>query len=251
MVEKIEQIQKTFDTLVQQADKLVERLRQEDSQIMLTAIGETAAMLAHEIRNPLGSIKLAVGVLREKISCPELSKLLSVIDNSINSIDQTIEHILYFHKYKHSQGSVVEVGTIIQQVINSICLPESVQIIPNIPPFCYWFGDAKALERILTNLITNSSKAIARQPSPGVIKISVIPKEESLQIIVEDNGGGFDPGFNENSITPFSSGFAGGIGLGLTIVKQLVEANRGSLKIGNQIRDGMVWGVVTIDFTKL
>lgn len=250
MPEKFEEIKQTFETLVTQADQLVERLKKEDSQLMLDAIGEAAASLAHEIRNPLGSIKLAVGILREKIQCPELNKLLTVIDNSINSIDRTIEHILYFHRFKNPCRSLVEVSSVVQGVVDSMCIPENVSIFTNIPPFCYWFGDSKALERILTNLISNSVKAISRQAGCGMIKLSVIPNDEAIRIVVEDSGGGFDPDFNENTIVPFKSRFPGGIGLGLTIVKQLVEANNGQLRLFNTNKDGSVWGVVTIDFKK-
>lgn len=217
----------------------------------LELISETATLLAHEIRNPISSIKLATGILREKLLDAELSKVVKIIETACENVDDIIEHIMFFHKARRLTLRLVNIRDAILSAIHAVSELETVEVQFEAPAFCYLYADEKALQRITYNVVSNSLKAVQRVSfGKRIIKIHVKNDEDKVILNIVDNGGGFPDGYTTDSIKPFRSYFSRGTGLGLSVVNELVVAHGGYLRLQNIETKSEVWAWVQIVFFK-
>ncbi|MCS6894402.1 MAG: HAMP domain-containing histidine kinase [Deltaproteobacteria bacterium] len=250
MNSKLYDVQEKIAELTLRAETLINRLRMVDRDLKIVTLGETAFVLAHEIRNPLGCIKFAVSMLAEKIEGAWEKKLIDTIQKSVQTIDETIEHILCCYKNKNFEFTLVNVTEVAAEAIKT-CGEEAERLVSLIaPPFCYWYADKRALSRVFQNLIHNSLRALKNGISNPRASVNIEMQSDTLEINVIDNGGGFPDDFTESSIEPFKSFFPSGTGLGLAIVKQIVGAHGGRLIVQNWCKDEEKGALVRIQFRK-
>jgi signal transduction histidine kinase len=225
--------------LLSEVAELQEQLRKKDEQVKrserLAMLGETAAGLAHEIRNPLGAITLFVSMLRRDLrDRPESLELLDQVDRSIRSLDGVVSNVLHFAQSKRLIVSPINVHSIVQelqQYFSSLYSPQSqfdVQLSGN----PYIKADEQGVRQCLYNIILNALQAVS---FAGAIKIVVADSESSdgVSITISDDGPGVPEPIMGRLFEPFTSGRREGTGLGLSIVRRIVEGHGGVVSAKN------------------
>jgi len=196
----------------------------------LSAMGELASRLAHDMRNPLSVIKSVHEIMQLRAVNPDEKTLghFSKIDRAISRMNHQLENVLDFVRIRPLELTNMSVNEILNSVLGSIKIPEGIKIEKKIGDINF-VCDAKGIEIILTNLITNAIQAFEK----GIIKIRTIDQEEWFLIEVEDNGPGipedilpkiFDPLFTTKQI---------GTGLGLSSCKSIIHQHGGTITVRN------------------
>lgn len=210
----------------------------------LAYVGEISSGLAHEIRNPLNTMSLNIQLLRENIQSGNREKLLKKVDileKAKNQAAVTLDKFLDFAK--HRQGSPRKIS--FQSVVNEVLamLQEKLKhdgidvSVKRSDETFFVHVDPNEITQILLNLLLNAMQSFSSQEE-RLIKLEYQEKKEDLLLSVEDNGDGMDE-FTVNHIyTPFFSKKATGTGLGMAVVKKIIEEYNGSIMCYSKLGKG-------------
>ncbi|XHH10359.1 MAG: PAS domain S-box protein [Candidatus Bathyarchaeia archaeon] len=198
----------------------------------LAAIGETAGMIGHDIRNPLQSIigevylaKEELKLLPENLSKNSLTESINAIEEQTNYINKIVTDLQDYAKPLEPSFQQVDLETEIQEVISSLNVPETVNVSYFVEqPFEKLKTDASFIKRILTNLTLNGLQAM---PNGGNLSIYAFLRASKVIIAVSDTGVGISEEVKEKIFKPLFTTKSKGQGFGLAVVKKLVEALNG------------------------
>jgi two-component system sensor kinase FixL len=213
---------------------LTSRVRMEEQlreQAALVRLGEMAAVIAHEVRNPLAGIRGAVQVIGGRL--PKDSREAAVVGEVISRIDTLsalIQDLLLFARPPQPRPTPVDV---VPLVVSTAELMKSdpalsgirIDVEGSAPPIA---ADAELLKIVFLNLLVNSAHAMGGQ---GRIRVSVDVAGACGRVTVTDNGSGIPADIREKIFTPFFTTKSRGTGLGLPTAKRLVEAHQGTIRI--------------------
>jgi len=209
-------------------------------QQRLAAVGEMAAGIAHEIRNPLASMSGSISILRQELPLTEeQSQLMDIVLRESDRLNETIRSFLAYARPQRLSATRVDVRQIVTDTAtllqNNAELIDGHQIQVDVPPDPVWYlADANQIRQVMWNLATNGLRAM---PNGGALKLSVScrqPDESSpgdLFIRVEDQGVGIAPEELDGIFQPFRGGFERGTGLGLAIVHRIVSDYGGEVHV--------------------
>ncbi len=231
-----------FEQVAQNLRSLEVFVRQREKE-RLAALGEMAAGLAHEIRNPLGAIKGAAQFLDPKVERPE-SKFLQVIVEEVDRLNHVVTQFLDYSKslpveFRPMDASFLAGRTV--DVFRAGLRPEIfLEFVPASAPA--WVAAVpEQMQQVVMNLIRNSVKALEGRPSGHVQVSVVISGEESerqedrkVTIAVEDDGHGITPENMQKLFIPFFTTSPSGTGLGLPISQKIVEAHQGRIEVSSE-----------------
>ena len=210
-------------------------------QQRLAAVGEMAAGIAHEIRNPLASMSGSLQILRQELPLSEeQSQLMDIVLRESDRLNDTIRSFLDYAKPQRNaltrldvRGLVTDTGTLLQ---NS---PERLEAhrvrcdVPGEPVWC--LADEAQIRQIVWNLATNGLRAM---PDGGTLTLKAAAVEEQgkplVTIAVSDEGIGIAPEELDGILQPFRGGFTRGTGLGLSIVHRIVSDYGGELAVTSE-----------------
>ena len=237
--ESSSKLEQQHAALLQEVEDLRSQLRRKDEEIKrnerLATLGETAAALAHEVRNPLGAMTLFLSMLRSDIGDrPDALMLVEEIEKSVSSLEHVVSNVLHFAKNNTLSFAPLNVHSLVQEVehhFSNLYAPMvtfSLELAGN----PYIVADGQALRQCLYNLITNALQVMEYR---GRIDIQVNDRDESngVTLIVKDSGPGIAEEMMPRLFEPFASGRREGTGLGLSIVKRLIQAHAGSIAVSN------------------
>jgi len=223
-------------TLVEQAEER-ERLRDR-----LAALGEMAAMIAHEVKNPLASIEVMAGLLRRQVADrADLQDMLGDIISEAKMANAIVLEVLEFVRPIRLEVDRTSIARVVQ---DAITLAESklarrgtrldVNVPAALPPIA---GDHHQLCQVVTNLLINALEALGGR---GCIRVVAIeqPGHDEMQprevvVTVEDNGPGIPADIAERIFNPFFTTKPQGSGLGLAIVRKIVDAHDGRIDVAS------------------
>ena len=200
----------------------------------LALIGEMAASIAHEIRNPLASISGSVQFLQKelKLENEEHKNLMDIIIKESSRLSQSIEEFLSFTTTNPLQKTDIELSALVEEITDLVALNyEKVVLVKKYHPGYFIHADAKYMKQLVWNLVNNAVKAVNGQ---GTIEINIYRKEKDVYLSITDNGIGIEAGELSKIFTPFYSRFSSGIGLGMTLVKRIIDDHNFEIKINSQ-----------------
>lgn len=225
----------------------VERLRREleDTQGKLRreqALAEISAMLAHEVRNPLGSLELFAGLLAETDLGGEQRQWVEQVQAGLRTLAATVNNVLHCHNLPEPSLSPVELGLLLDwacRFLAPVARQSRITLsLQNRLAGVWIAADRHRLEQVLQNLVLNAVRAM---PGGGWIEIAGRKTENEVWIRVSDTGPGILP---ENLGKIFDPGFstrAGSPGLGLAVSKKIVEQLRGTISAASPPGRGAVF----------
>lgn len=223
--QKLEQIvEERTKQLVKTQSKLVKSER-------LAAIGELAAMVGHDIRNPLAAIRNATFYLKKKrLTLNHIKNLsmLEVIDDSVDHANRVVNDLLDYSREIRLEKSEASIYEVLKTALSMISVPKNVKIVDLTNADFKVEIDVGRFVRVFVNLITN---AIDAMPDGGVLKIKTELKKAELKITFKDTGIGISDELKKKIFTPLVTTKAQGMGFGLAISKRLVEAHKGSIAL--------------------
>ena len=195
----------------------------------LSAIGQLSASLAHEIRNPLGSIEGAASLLEQPGTPQEIrGKSLQVIRKEVQRLNRLLTDLLDFARPRRPEFQPVDMRAVVDSVVALAAhsaAQAGVEIRRDYPPApapveC----DAEQLKQVILNLAINAMQAM---PRGGVLQLAVAPAGPGVRIRVSDEGQGIAPQDMDKIFDPFFTTKAHGTGLGLAVAQQIVAQHGG------------------------
>ena len=205
----------------------------------LTAMGELAAGVAHEIRNPLNAIATVVQQLDKDFEPPEHSEeyhgLARLVYDEVKRINRTIQDFLHFSRPEPLRPDHFEIKTLVDKILmqyQSEARRKKIELKANLNWQGTVFADQDKLAQVLGNLVRNAIEAISTR---GKIEITVdfLPNDR-LQISVSDTGQGIPVGMQAKIFNLYFTTKAQGTGIGLSIVQRIVDQHNGVIRIHSE-----------------
>lgn len=212
----------------------------------LAAVGQATTQVAHEIRNPLGSIRLGVSMLRDSVSDPEALNTIELVERGIKHLNKLVVDVTQFSRQKELERSHVDLHDSLERSIDLVSerIREKNATVEKsfseLPILGHW--DADQLRQVFVNVVANSLDA---SPENAVVRISterleldgdsdMARKKSYARVVITDRGKGMDKATRDRIFEPFFSTKKRGTGLGLAIVKQIVEQHGGRISVSSE-----------------
>jgi PAS domain S-box-containing protein len=235
-------------------DKLREMQAELARVTSLTAAGQMAASMAHEIKQPLATIALgcSAGLRWLAKQPPRLAEVRADLNRIADASDratQVIEGIRSMFKNDSREKALLDVNEVIREVVallrselqnRQIAVRD--ELSPKLPPV---LADAVQLQQVIVNLVTNAFEAMdAVNDGARTLRVkSAISKSDGVLITVEDSGPGIDPENVDRIFHPFFTTKSQGMGMGLSICRSIVEAHNGYLSARSALPRGSVFQI--------
>lgn len=230
--------------LVEQARKSKKELKAMQEHVRrvdkMASLGEMAAGMAHEIKNPLASMTGSIQLLRqESYGDPDQDKLMEIVTREANRLSNLVNNFLLFAKTPGGQLQPVRLTKAIEETLALLekdgAHHDHVNIIKKLKPDLWVEMDPVHLRQVLWNLLLNAVEAVGED---GRVIIRTIPEGDYITVEIIDNGVGIDKGNIERIFLPFYSNKSRGTGLGLSIVHNLLEGYNIRLDVDSTLGQG-------------
>jgi two-component system sensor histidine kinase PilS (NtrC family) len=219
--------------------------RESRLQQRLAAVGEMAAGIAHEIRNPLAAMTGSIEVLRGELPLAEEHlQLMDIVMRESERLNETIRLFLSYAKPRRQASYRMDTRSVLRDAAaalrNSVDMLDGHSIAIETPDEPIWYdGDETELRQVLWSLGTNGLRAM---PAGGELTLSVRldrqPQQTDVVLAVHDRGCGIASDQVEEMFQPFHSSFRKGVGLGLAIVHRIVTDYGGRLHVASTVGEG-------------
>ncbi len=217
-------------------------------QSRLVAMGEMAAMLAHEVRNPLGAMALFTGLLLDDLrEQPEPLRLARQVSAGLADLNHLVTNLLEFTRARRAaevSGASMDCRTVADDAVRyarDVIDTNEVDVRYDFAETdCVARGDAALLRPALLNLVRNAVQAM---PAGGTLIVGVTRDATRIGVTVGDTGPGIADDVREAIFTPFFTTRVKGVGLGLTVVRELVTALGGGIEIGRTPEGGAAFTI--------
>ncbi len=214
----------------------------------LAALGEMAAGVAHQIRNPLGVMKVSAEMLRDDFSILDkkdnYNRITHMIINEIDTLNLVIRNLLDFARPREIQKSLCSIRDVIDQSLSSLPLDKYPELEINTvirKETPEYLMDKSLIEQVISNLVLNAIQASAAN---GKIEIGVFLKNEHMYLEIQDWGSGFDERIRQQIFNPFFTTKATGTGLGLSIGHRIIEQHNGSIEVISEPGKGSTFRII-------
>ena len=210
-----------------------EQLRRADR---LSALGELSAGMAHEIRNPLGSIKGAAEILKDDYG-PDDPKFefLQILLKEADRLNGILQEFLSFARPKPPELQETDINAVIESVLTLMAQPlrkAGITLQKTLDPAIGPRNlDAGLLQQALLNLVLNAVQAM---PRGGTLTVASALRGGTLEIEVADTGSGIPPENRKKLFSPFFTTKQDGTGLGLAITYRIIENHRGTIEMNSE-----------------
>ena len=252
--DEIGRLIESFNSMVDRLDLTRKELEQLHFQQLeradrLASIGEMAAGIAHEIKNPLAGISAAVTIIKDDMSAgdPRGAILGEVIDQ-VMRLDKTVNDLLFFGKPSLPELSWVDINTILtitlkfaSQHSGGANIERRIELQSDLPPV---YADGKQMQQVFLNIVLNAYQAMLSGGVLGITSSLAIRNDiEYVRVDISNTGPGIPPQILEKIFTPFFTTKAQGTGLGLPICNKLVKLHKGEIRVTSDDTTGTVFTV--------
>ncbi len=237
-----EELRKHRDHLEEMVGKRTKELRGAQDELIrkerLATLGQLTATVAHEIRNPLGTVQTSVFSIGDAIERNEkqrIERALSLAKRNIQRCDRIINELLDFTRKKELNKTLVDVDAWLEDVLIEEEIPQEIQYKSAMNSGVRIAFDPQSLRRVIINVVTNAVQALSEEESPGKeLKVITAVAGNRLEISVVDTGPGIHDDIRQKIFQPLFSTKSFGVGLGLAIVEDVMVRHRGGVEIESQ-----------------
>jgi two-component system sensor histidine kinase HydH len=214
----------------------------------LAALGQLTGGLAHELRNPLGTMKTSAELLSRNVA-QENAIAREMADFIASEVDRTNSLIARFLDFARPQPLKLQTGDLTSMLDTAIARFEREQksgktnvivfknYSPDVPPVAF---DAELMERVIANLLLNAAQA---SPPGGVVTVKTRLNDSTAEIAVIDRGSGIDPKDLENIFNPFFTTKPDGMGFGLAIISKILDEHGAHIAVESTPGEGSVFRI--------
>jgi signal transduction histidine kinase len=221
----------------------------------LAAVGQATTQVAHEIRNPLGSIRLGVSMLRDSVNDEDALNTIELVERGIKHLNKLVVDVTQFSRQKELERSTVDLHESIERSLDLVSekFQEKNTTIEKSFTGSTIVGqwDAYQLRQVFVNVIANAVDA-SEEGSPVRISTDLVASGADgdgqagklyARVVIKDSGKGMDKVTRDRIFEPFFSTKKRGTGLGLAIVKQIVELHGGKISVASEPGEGSQFSI--------
>ena len=227
------------------------RYRRMQEQARLAALGQMAAGLAHEIKNPLGAIKGAAQLLREPdASDHDHGEFVDIILEEVERLDRVVGSVLDYARQGGRAREALDANSVVERTLKvveqdsaqSACIESHLE--DDLPKIS---ADPEQLRQVLLNLIRNALQAAAEVAEPRVAvetRLRTTGTKRFVEIAISDNGLGIADEVRERLFVPFFTTKREGTGLGLAISQRLAQGMNGRIEVSSEVGAGATFALI-------
>ena len=226
-------------------DLVEERSRMLSNTTRLAAIGETAGMVGHDLRNPLQTIINTIHLAKEAMKAnsastpekdPRVGSALETIREQADFMNKIVSDLQDYAKQTKPTFVEYDMQRLINDSLSSIPVPKAVDVSSSVETgFPKLRVDPGLLRRAFTNIITNALQAM---PDGGKLKIRAWTSQNIAAVSFQDTGIGIPEDVKAKMFSPLFTTREKGVGLGLAVTKRLIESHRGEIKVFSKVGEG-------------
>jgi len=213
----------------------------------LAAIGEMASVVGHEIRNPLAVINNSIFFIKTKLLKigsveAKIGRHISIIQSEVKQANGIIDEILTYSRSREMKLEVISINHFIEEMLSVYPFPSHIQVVKSLDPNDPIVSiDPDEIRQALRNLIGNGIEVM---PKGGIVRIATqIVEQNWVRIDVADNGPGIPADVLEKIFTPFFTTKARGTGLGLAVVRKVVDRHNGKVDVETEKGKGTLFKI--------
>jgi signal transduction histidine kinase len=212
----------------------------------LAALGQLSAGLAHELRNPLGTIRASAEMLSRSVPADNAvaREVAGFIASEVDRSNSLVTRFLDFARPMQLRLATADLSEVLDRAVALVERDEPQHRVtvyknysPDLEPFAF---DAELMERVFYNLLLNAAQA---SDDGGAITLKTRRMEGTAEVAVIDRGPGIDPKIREQIFNPFFTTKSNGVGLGLAIVSKIVDEHGGRMGVESEPGEGSVFRV--------
>ena len=252
-IDSWDEVGRLTDSFNQMSASLIEKRRElEETYIELSKrermaeIGNFSMMIAHELKNPLGIIKGSVDIIaKEGVKAQVSRTMMEYIQDEVKRLNRLVEDFLSFARPNPAHKSFVDINQLIHKIVNLIPLPEfkekditlTVKLAQEMPEINV---DEHQIYQTLVNIFNNAIQAISQK---GEITIKTEHEQDGISITFMDTGVGISDEEKGKVFEPFFTKKQSGTGLGLAVVKKIIDNHKGTITITDREGGGTVFSL--------
>jgi len=243
-----EALQEYSEHLEEMVEERTRKLREAQEQLIrqekLAVLGKLAGGVSHDLRNPLGAIRNAAYFLRLAVDepDPQVQEALGILEREVDRSEGIIRGLLNFARAEPPTYCEVAINQLLRRTVSRVSIPERIDLIwrqrEDLPTI---LADPRQLEQVFENLIRNAVQAMG---DGGRLAVETrAASSDDVTVSISDTGIGIPEENKERVFEPLFTTKAKGIGLGLSIVKTLVEGHGGEVDVRSEVGKGTTFTV--------
>ncbi len=213
------------------------RAQRTETQMLraLATLGENAAVLAHEIKNPITAVNIALRAVADQLG-QDQRVVLEDLSSRMMRLERMLRRTLSFVRPVELRLGTVDMVDSVNasiQLLRPMIVASSVDVRTSRSPGATRIvGDRALLEEVITNLLANAVEALEESPPPRIVEIRLEVASEHVHIAIEDNGPGVPESLRNTLFQPYVTTKSRGTGLGLAFCKKVIDEHHGSIVVG-------------------